>query len=103
MKRLKYVKFNYCSFDDVLDLSGCSNLRRLEIVCSGIKVINGLDKIMNLRYIDINYCHDLISITDLEKCVNLVSIELKFCTRLISANVVNGCTRKIIFCPGLAR
>ncbi|MBE6749388.1 MAG: leucine-rich repeat domain-containing protein [Ruminococcaceae bacterium] len=69
--------------EDLLWLSDCKNLKKLDFVKTKLKSLEGISALHNLQCLSLSYCHSLVNISELPKIsTSLRSLCIEVCPKI---------------------
>lgn len=69
-------------FENLLELSELSALRRLHLSSRKILTLRGIANLNSLENLDLATCSKLVDVSDIAECKNLISLEIRTCRKI---------------------
>jgi len=79
LSNLVHLNVIQYKFDDLNYIANLSRLLRLQLTSSCLRSLNGIEKMANLKILDLYNCSNLIDTSSLKVCEKLESIEIDNC------------------------
>jgi hypothetical protein len=79
LSNLVHLNVIQYKFDDLNYIANLSKLLRLQLTSSCLRSLNGIEKMANLKILDLYNCSNLIDTSSLKVCEKLESIEIDNC------------------------
>lgn len=71
-------------------IGNLGNLQTLSMHRPRFKALDGIQRMMNLRYLEIDYSKNLCDLSDLAECSNLVGLELQNCPNIADLSMLEN-------------